>query len=265
MLHLSVALRSFRRYSTYVGATLAGVFTNSVFGVIFTYAYRALWDANPTAGGYDVSDAVTYVWLGQALLMTTAVWGGGTTDELAERIRSGDVAIDLYRPAGLLGWYLAGDLGRAAYHLLVRGLAPTTIGFLVFDIRLPDGPTAAVVFLLSLVLAVVTSFAIRFLVALSTFWLLDHTGVRMAAGVVALFLSGMALPLVVFPEPLRSIALALPWASYLQTPADVWLGKVTGTDLVGALGLQLGWVVVLLAGCQLLLGAATRRVVVQGG
>ena len=56
--------------------------------------------------------------------MTVALWGGGTTDDLAERIRTGDVAIDLYRPVGLVGWYLAGDLGRAAYHLLTAGSAP---------------------------------------------------------------------------------------------------------------------------------------------
>ncbi len=124
-LYLAIARSSFRRYSTYVGATLAGIFTNSVFGVIMCFVYTAVWEANPDAGGYDVTDAVTFVWLGQALLMTVAIWGGGTPDDLAARIKSGDVAIDFYRPVGLLGWYLAGDLGRALYHLLTRGLAPT--------------------------------------------------------------------------------------------------------------------------------------------
>jgi ABC-2 type transport system permease protein len=111
----------------------------------------------------------------------------------------------------------------------------------------------------------VTSFAIRFLVAASAFWLLDQSGVKMLSGVFAIFLTGMALPLVIFPEPLRTVALALPWASYLQTPADIWLGKDTGADLWAALGLQVVWMVVLLAACKLLLGAATRKVVVQGG
>ena len=45
----------------------------------------ALWRANPTAGGYDRQDAVTYVWLGQALLMTIALWGGGSTDDLGDK------------------------------------------------------------------------------------------------------------------------------------------------------------------------------------
>jgi ABC-2 type transport system permease protein len=258
-------VRSFRRFSTYRTATLAGVFTNSMFGVIYSYAYLALWSQRPDAGGYDATDAVTYVWLGQALLMTVALWGGGTTDDLADRIRSGDVAIDLYRPVGLIGWYLAGDLGRAAYHVLARGVLPTIFGLLLFGIALPRSPTAAAAFAVSLVLAVVTSFAIRFLVASTAFWLLDQTGVRTMSGVLAIFLSGMMLPLVIFPEPLRSIALALPWASYLQTPADIWLGHRTGPAILEGLAVQVAWVVVLLALCQVALGAATRKVVVQGG
>jgi ABC-2 type transport system permease protein len=264
-LYRSVASRSFRRYSTYTVATLAGIFTNSVFGVIYSYAYLAVWDQSPHAGGYDATDAVTYVWIGQALLMTVALWGGGTTDDLAERIRTGDVAVDLYRPVGLIGWYLAGDLGRATYHFLARGLGPTVLGVLIFHIALPDGPVVTVGFLVSLTLAVITSFAIRFLVALTAFWLLDQTGVRTLSGVLALFLSGMVLPLVIFPEPLRSIALALPWASYLQTPADIWLGQRTGTALLSGLGVQVVWIVVLFGLCQAAVGAATRKVVVQGG
>lgn len=265
MLHVAVATRAFRRYSTYRAATLSGIFTNSVFGVIYSYAYLALWDANPTAGGYDAQDAVTYVWLGQALLMTIALWGGGTTDDLAERIRTGDVAIDLYRPVGLVGWYLASDLGRAAYHLVTRGFGPTLIGLVVFDIALPGSVLDAAAFAVSLVLAVVVSFAIRFLVASTAFWLLDQSGVKVMSGAFAIFFSGMMLPLVLFPGWLGTVAKALPWASYVQVPADIWLGKHQGVDLLAALGFQVMWAVVLLAACQGVLRLATRKVVVQGG
>lgn len=264
MLHVAIATRAFRRYSTYRAATLAGIFTNSVFGVIYSFAYLALWRANPTAGGYDSADAVTYVWLGQALLMTVALWGGGTTDDLAERIRSGDVAIDLYRPVGLVGWYLAADLGRAAYHLLTRGLGPTLLGLVLFDIRLPASPAAGLGFLVSVFLAVVVSFAIRFLVAATTFWLLDDAGVRVMSGALAMFFSGMVLPLTLFPGWLGTLAHALPWSAYVQVPNDIWLGHHEGA-LLAALGFQALWAVVLLGACQVVLGAATRKVVVQGG
>jgi ABC-2 type transport system permease protein len=265
MLHVAVATRAFRRYSTYTAATLAGIFTNSVFGVIYSFAYLALWDQNPNAGGYDATDAVTYVWLGQALLMTVALWGGGTTDDLAERIRTGDVAIDLYRPVGLLGWYLAGDLGRATYHLLTRGLAPTLIGALLFDIRMPAGPVAALAFLASLPLAVTVSFALRFLVASTAFWLLDASGARVLSGALAMFFSGMVLPLVLFPGWLGTLARTLPWSAMVQVPNDIWLGQYPGADLALALGFQLAWALALLGCCALVMRAATRKVVLQGG
>ena len=114
-------------------------------------------------------------------------------------------------------------------------------------------------------LAVVVSFAIRFLVASTAFWLLDQSGVKVMSGAFAIFFSGMMLPLVLFPGWLGTVANALPWASYVQVPADIWLGKHEGTDLLAALGFQVMWAVVLLAACQGVLRLATRKVVVQGG
>ena len=265
MLHVAVARRAFRRYSTYRAATLAGIFTNSVFGIIYSFAYIALWRQNPDAGGYDAADAVTFVWLGQALLMTVAVWGGGATDDLAERVRNGDVAIDLYRPVGLVGWYLASDLGRALYHFLTRGLAPTALGIVLFDISLPHSAVAGLGFLLSIPLAVTVSFGLRFLVASTAFWLLDATGARILSAALALFFSGMALPLVLFPGWLGTLAEALPWSAMIQVPNDIWLGRHTGPELWGALAFQAGWALALLAACRLVLRLATRKVVVQGG
>jgi ABC-2 type transport system permease protein len=264
-LYVAVATRTFRRYSTYRSATLAGIFTNSVFGIIYSYAYLALWGANPDAGGYDKVDAVTFVWLGQAMLMTVAVWSGGTTTDLMERIRTGDVAIDLYRPVGLIGWYLAGDLGRAAYHLVTRGLAPMLVGLALFDLTLPPGPGNAVGFLVSIPLAVTLSFTLRFLVACSAFWLLDANGFRILADAFAIFFSGMTLPLVLFPGWLGTVAEALPWSGFMQVPADLWLGRHEGLAILGYLGFQVGWIAVLLMACSLVLRAATRKVVVQGG
>lgn len=265
MLYVAIAVRAFRRYSTYTAATLAGIFTNSVFGVIISFVYIAVWRQSPQAGGYDVTDAVTYAWLGQAMIMTVAIWGGGATDELATRIRSGDVAIDLYRPVGLLGWWLATDLGRAAYHLLTRGLAPTVVGALLFDIRFPAGALPWLLFAVAVVLAVVVSFGIRMLVSATAFWLLDDAGVKNLQVVVAMFLSGLVVPLVLFPGWARDLAMALPWAAFLQVPADIWLGQREGWAAVRGLAFQVVWATALLAACRLVLDRARHKVVVQGG
>jgi ABC-2 type transport system permease protein len=265
MLYAAVAARAFRRYSTYTAATLAGIFTNSVFGVIISFTYIAVWEQNPRAGGYDVSDALTYAWLAQALIMTVGIWGTGVTDEVSERIRTGDVAIDLYRPVSFLGWYLASDLGRAFYHLLTRGLAPTVVGFLLFDLRGPAGPVAVLAFLASVGAAVAVCFAIRMLVALSAFWLLDAGGLRAFMVIAGAFFSGLTVPLVLFPGALRDVVLALPWATFIQVPADIWLGQRSGSGVLTGLAFQAAWAAALLLTCGVVRHRAGRKVVVQGG
>jgi len=264
-LYAAVALSGFKRYATYRVATVAGVFTNTVFGFIVAYTYAALWDERPHLGGYDLSQALTFVWLGQALLATVALFGGGFQDELQERIRSGDIAVDLYRPVDLQMWWLASDLGRAAFQLLGRGIVPMVCGALAFELTLPGSPLTWLWFLLSVVLAVCVGFAVRYLVALAAFWLLDGTGLSLMSGLLCMFFSGMVLPLNVFPGRLGEIAEALPWAAMLQVPADVFLGRRQGAAVLGALAFQAGWVVVLFAAGRALQSVATRKVVVQGG
>ncbi|MFE2377280.1 ABC transporter permease [Streptomyces sp. NPDC059398] len=264
-LYAVVAAGGFRRFATYRVATAAGVFTNTVFGFIMAYTYIALWDERPHLGGYDQAQALTYVWLGQAMLTTMALLGGGLEDELIERIRTGDIAIDLYRPADLQLWWLASDLGRAGFQLIGRGVAPMALGALAFRLALPADPFVWLAFLVSLLLGLVVSFAIRYLVALSAFWLLDGAGVAQIAGIAGMFFSGMLLPLNLFPGLLGEVARALPWSVLLQVPADIVLGRRTGWHLVTAYAFQLGWAVALLGAGRLLQSAATRRVVVQGG
>ncbi|MEW2293467.1 ABC-2 family transporter protein [Streptomyces sp. NPDC006743] len=261
-LYVAVAAGGFRRYATYRAATAAGVFTNTVFGLILVYTYLALWDARPHLGGYDHSQAVTYVWLGQAFLATLAIGGGGVEDELMERIRTGDIATDLHRPADLQLWWLAADLGRSVFQLLGRGVVPFVFGALVFPAMLPTDPVTWAAFLGAVPPAMLVSFGIRFLVALSAFWLLDGAGVVQIAWLAGLFCSGMLLPLNVFPGALGEVVRVLPWSSLLQAPADVLLGHA---DPLRTYAFQGAWAVALLGAGRLLQTVATRRVVVQGG
>ena len=87
----------------------------------------------------------------------------------------------------------------------------------------------------------------------------------MLALTVSVFLSGLVLPLAFFPGWLRQVAHALPFASALQTPIDLWLGKYHGLSIAGVLGLQVFWALVLLGLGRLALRAGARKLVVQGG
>jgi ABC-2 type transport system permease protein len=258
-------VRGFRRYSTYRAATLAGVFTNSVFGVIIAYTYIALWDVRPSLGGYDIDQAVTFAWIAQALIAPVAIFGGFVVDELAERVRTGAAAIDLHRPVSLLGLRLAEDLGRGAYHLISRGVIPTLLGALLFDLVWPDTLGTAALAALSIVMAIVVSFGLRYLLGLLAYWIIDIQGPQWIVVLSQIFFSGMMLPLVVFPAWLRTIADLLPFRCMIQIPIDVFLSDSTGTAVAPLLAVQLVWIVILLTAGAALTQIAVRKVVVQGG
>ncbi|MFF2508353.1 ABC transporter permease [Streptomyces sp. NPDC058067] len=265
-LYAAVVAGGFRRYATYRSATAAGVFTNTVFGFIVAYTYMALWDERPGLGGYDEAQALTYVWIGQALAQALSMFNAGFAVDMVARIRNGDIAVDLYRPVDLQLWWLASDLGRAGFQLFSRGVVPLTVGALCFPLALPGDPVVWLEFLVAVALAVVVSFAIRYVLALSAFWLIDGSGVLQFGGVVGMFFTGLLLPLNAMPGALGDLARVLPWAALLQMPADILLGARSGADgLLRAYAFQAGWAVVLLAAGRLLQSSATRKVVLQGG
>ncbi|MEW9550342.1 ABC transporter permease [Nonomuraea sp. NPDC050783] len=250
----------FRKHATYVWAALAGAFTNSVFGVLRAFVLIALWQARPGLAGYDLTDAVTYCFITQALIGPMQLFGGGLA--IPERIRSGDIALDLVRPASLQLWSLAEDAGRAAYLFVVRGLPPMVLGAAVFGISLPDGPGRWAAFLAGSALALVVSFGWRYLVALSVCWLADDRGVAVLSLVLTTFFSGMMLPLRIFPGPLRDLAEALPWAAMVQVPADLYLGTA---PVLESLAFAAFWAAALLALGALATRAIRHKVVIQGG
>ena len=250
----------FRRHATYRGATFAGVFTNTVWGFMLSFIQVALFSSQRRVAGYDVADAITYVWVSQGMLMTVYIWGWV---EIAQRVRTGDVATDFQRPVDFQGYWLAQDLGRAAYHLVFRGIPPVLVASLVFHLRFPAHPATWLWFATSLALAVCVSFALRFIVNLTAFWVHDVRGVISISAFAFPFLSGLyGIPLAFLPPDVFRVLAVLPFASMGQAPLSVFLEQ---PGVAGAVVLQVLWVLALLGAGRLLLRAAERRLVIQGG
>lgn len=261
-LDLEYAKRGFRRYAVYPAASIAGVFVNSVFGFLRAYVLLAVYAHRDIVGGYDAATAVTYAWVTQGLIMTVFIWGWR---ELAFRIRTGDIAIDLVRPSHPLRAALAFDLGRALYHALFRGIPPFLVGMLAFPLLVPASLAVWLAFLASVILAVTISFAIRWLYNASAFWLMDDRGAMIITGMVMSLLSGFMVPIGFFPEWLSAIARATPFPAIIQVPVDIFVGRTTGPEIAFALLSQLAWATVLLLAARGAFALGVRRLVVQGG
>jgi ABC-2 type transport system permease protein len=260
-LYYEVAVRAFRRATTYRLAAFSGLITNSFFGAMLSAIYLAVYGGRASMAGYTPGDAISYLWAAQSMISLGGAW---LSWSLVQGIRSGDVAIDLMRPWNYYAYWVSRELGERAFNLLGRGVLTYAAGMLLFGARLPatqDLPGLVI----SLMLAVLISCAFSFLINATAFWLLDNSGLMNIGSIVTMFFSGFLIPLAFFPPWLEALAQLLPFQAITGLPIQIFLGKLRGMDLAAALALQLFWAVALTGLALLQMRAAMHKVVIQGG
>lgn len=260
---LALVRAGFRRYATYRQATWAGAFTNTVFGVVkVSILFAAADAAGGLVAGYDRAALSTYTWVSQGLIAVVFLFAW---QSVAQRVRSGDVAIDLGRPVSPVLAWLAEDLGRAGQACLVRFVAPMAVGGLVFGLRVPQHWATVPLFLLSAVTAVLVSYACRLIANLAAFWIVDVRGVLTFYTLGSTALCGLLVPVHFLPGWAQVVAWSTPFPFMLQVPTDIAVERVTGWTALGLVGAQVAWAAVLLAAAVRVFDRGTRRLVVQGG
>lgn len=253
----------FRRFTAYRLAAVAGIVANVTFGYIRGAVLVAIAGAGAVAAaGYSPGGLQTYNWLTQSAIGALAIWG---TSEVSDRVRSGDIAVDLARPLDLMTTFLAQDLGRAGASALLRGLPTLAVGALTVGLTLPTTALPWMAGLLGILLALVISFLARFALQLISFWVVEIRGIQTLYMVISGFFAGLVFPLALMPDWLHTAALLTPFPSMLQFPVDILSGRATGADIWWLLAQQLGWLVALVVLVRIALAAGTRRLVVQGG
>ncbi|MEO3775580.1 ABC-2 family transporter protein [Micromonospora sp. B11E3] len=234
-----------------------------MFGFLRCYVLLAVAGAAGVAGGYDREQLASFVWAGQGLLAVILLWGW---TDLADRIRTGEVASDLLRPVHPVTSYLATDLGRAGWACVSRLVPPLLVGPIFFPVHLPARWSTVPLFVLSVLVAVVLCFGCRFLVNATAYWLDDARGPLILWALASGVLAGLYFPLRFLPDWLYlAVQLGTPFPSLFQTPLDVLVERDPTPVQLGLVGVQVCWAAAVLGLCRLVQRRAERRLVVQGG
>ncbi len=252
-----------RESATYRLAMLGGLVANLTFG----FLKYGILTARVHAGGapvvgYSVAVMSAYVWLSQGMLGSINLFG---RTALAQRISSGDVAVDFLRPLSVQTSACLREIGRGLLALAPRGLPSVAIGAGLVGMALPYGVAGYLLGALSLLLAIAVSATTVYLVGVSGFWLVETRGVQVFYMVVSGFLAGLFVPIALMPAWLQVTAYATPFPAMLMMPVDVVSGRVGGLAALGLVMAQVGWLLLTAALGSRLTAAGRRRLEVQGG
>jgi ABC-2 type transport system permease protein len=260
--YLAIARLAFQRQLAYRTANLSGLATNLFWGMLRASVLIALFGARSIVAGYSVQAAVTYTGITQALIAPLAIWGWW---DLMRTIQTGAVASDLSRPSDFFWYWAAQDMGRALAQVLTRGLPLLVMYALIYRIALPPTLWHWLALAAALWMALLISFAWRFIVSLAAFWVQDAIGIGRAAWTLTTFLSGFLMPLAFLPPWLITLMQCTPFPAMINTVVEIYLGLVRGPALLGALALQAVWLAVLYGVARVVLAAGVKKLVIQGG
>lgn len=253
---------SFQRQLTYRIATIAGIATNFFFGVLRATIFVALYDIQPSVEGISVKGAITYAVLGQALIGYLSMFHWY---DLMNTIYTGDVASDLLKPMNYFRFWMAQDLGRALVQLIFRGAILLFAFTLIYELYWPQGFINITALFICVPLSWLVSFSWRFLVNLSAFWTPNSRGILRFVFVLSWFFSGFLMPLRFFPDWVIRISYLLPFPHMFNTVIEIYLGVLSGKELIQALLGQIFWALGLIILGQIVLRIGVRRLVILGG
>ncbi|HEX7165600.1 MAG TPA: ABC-2 family transporter protein [Acidimicrobiales bacterium] len=244
-----------------VFADRAAVLVKLTFYVIVVTAIGSLWrGATDSNGGeivgYTAAALFWYVATSEAAIVPLTM---RMIEEIGDDIAGGAIAVELLRPASVLGVRLATEIGRG-----LTALAPiAVIGAVLAAVTVGAPPSAlgAALAIPALVLAITCNVMAQHAVAAAAFWVRDARSVWFIYYKCVFVVGGMLLPLQVLPDWLQSVAFALPFSAMAYAPARLASGHVEPWLLL----VQLGWLGVAGLAAWAAFSAGQRRLQVVGG
>jgi ABC-2 type transport system permease protein len=268
--YLAIFAARFLMLLQYRAAALAGIATQFWFGAIMIMALSAFYAGRHGSAPITLAEAITYIWLGQAFL---GLLPWNVDPEIALMMRTGNVAYERLRPvdtyfywfARAMAWRTAATLLRSIPLLFATTVLFEFFGLEAWSLRPPPSFAALALFVLSMVGVVFLSSAITTLLNISVVWTVSSQGINVITNSLVLILSGMVIPLPLFPDWTQVMLLLQPLAGLVDIPYRIYFAHLSGGEAVAGIALQISWTIFFIALGRLLMTHTMRRFQIQGG
>lgn len=250
----------------YRTAAIAGISTQIFFGLIFIMVYVAFYSSNSTDLSFNLQQAVTYVWLCQCFFALVNMFY--KDNEIFDMIRKGDIAYELIRPKKLYFVWFSKIIGQRLAMVSLRCMPVIIISLLLpkpYNLSLPVSFFSFLLFIVTLIIGSLLMTSIITLYHVITLSTLNEKGITNIFVVVADLLSGLVVPIPLFPRFLQIISDYLPFRYISDLPFRIYSGNIGISEgLIGIL-IQIIWIGIITIVGYILTNKSLKRVVVQGG
>jgi ABC-2 type transport system permease protein len=227
--------------------------------------WGAAYAGTPNIGGFSFGQTLTYFLV--MLVMQFFVGAFNEDYQISEEIRNGLINQFLLKPINYFLYrfsiFLAARLVTGVLILLPLCVA---IPLLQDYLTLPHDAWRLALGVPAMALSALIQFSIAYCFGLLTFWFLEIQGFVILSMAVESLLGGQMFPLDLLPGWAFKLAQYLPFYYQTYFPTAIFTGRIQDIGQVWqGLGIQLGWVVVLLTLNQFLWVRGLRRHTAVGG
>jgi ABC-2 type transport system permease protein len=132
-------------------------------------------------------------------------------------------------------------------------------------LRAPPSFGAGTLFAISMIAVLFLSSAITTLLNISVVAMVSEQGINAITNSLVIILSGMVVPLPLFPNWAQIFLLVQPLGGLVDIPNRIYFANLTNSAALMGIGLQIFWTLALVIFGQLLMVRTMGRVQVQGG
>lgn len=246
----------------YRAAAFAGLCTQVFWGLIRIIVFTAFFTQAGQLESITLTQTICFIWIGQAFFQLIPY---NIDKELEWQIKTGHVAYELVRPLDLYWHWFARAFAMRLVPTLMRCLPLFILAALFFNLPAPVSLSAGLAFTLSCLIATLLSTSITTLLMISLFWTLSGEGILRLAPHFVMLLSGMFVPIPLFPEWMQPFLLLQPFRFLVDIPCRLYTGMIPAEEAFAYIACQIAWTCAFILTGKLLMRRATSSLVIQGG
>ncbi|NHN31051.1 ABC transporter permease [Paenibacillus agricola] len=236
-----------------------------IFCTLFFMLWKAIYQYS-TNTVMPWQELITYVMVGQAI--NFARWSPAERApvyEVASRVRSGDIALDLIRPVDFQLQRFMEAFGYFVVEMLWVNIPAMLLLILVLGISPPADVYAALGFGVSLVIGFLVAFSLNSIVMMVSFLTTNTFGVQVAKKALVDIFAGTLIPFQFYPAAMQKVLEYLPFQAMAYIPLSIYTGRLSGWTMMVSLLEQLGWALVMIVLSRLLWMKASKHMTINGG